>query len=115
MRSIDTFAWRFVLPHDVEVDVPGVGSVVVVVADDVLAEDVVFEVEDDDGVAEVDVEGVGAVSIATSSSSSSSFFILKEDRMRFKCDTKMFGYGDTATVLWLQKVLRNPRFEMILL
>ena len=82
MRSIDTLAWSFLLPHDAEVDVPGVGSVVVVVADDdVLAEGVVFEVVDDDGAAEVDGVGAGAVSIATSSSSSSSFFILRDDRM----------------------------------
>ena len=91
MRSIDTLAWSFLLPHDAEVDVPGVGSVV---ADDVLAEGVVFEVEDDDVVAEVDGVGAGAVSIATSSSSSSSFFILREDR-RFNCDTIMLGYGYT--------------------
>ena len=58
--------------HEDEADVPGVGS------DDVLAEaaGVALEVVDDeDVVAAVEVDGVGAVSIA-SSSSSSSFFIL---------------------------------------
>ena len=59
--------------HEDEADVPGVGS------DDVLAEaaGVALEVVDDEDVVAdaVEVDGVGAVSIA-SSSSSSSFFIL---------------------------------------
>ena len=57
--------------HEDEADVPGVGS------DDVLAEaaGVALEVVDDVVAAAVEVDGVGAVSIA-SSSSSSSFFIL---------------------------------------
>ena len=61
--------------HEDEADVPGVGS-----DEDVLAEaagvalEVALEVEDVVAAA-VDVDGVGAVSIA-SSSSSSSFFIL---------------------------------------
>ena len=76
-RSQHLFVLVFVPPHDAAVDVPGVGSAGV---EDVLAEVVVLEVVDDDVVADVDVDGVGAVSIASSSSSSSSFFILKEDR-----------------------------------
>ena len=58
--------------HEDEADVPGVGS------DDVLVEAAgvaLEDVDDEDVVAAVEVDGVGAVSIA-SSSSSSSFFIL---------------------------------------
>ena len=85
-------------PHDAAVDVPGVGSVG---AEDVLAEVVVLEVVDDDAVADVDVDGVGAVSIASTSSSSSSFFILKEDRLKIetqKCRILfgLFGYCDSC-------------------
>ena len=62
-----------------------------------LAEVVVLEVVDDDAVADVDVDGVGAVSIASTSSSSSSFFILKEDRLNI--ETHLFHESNaTGTI-----------------
>ena len=76
MRSIgdEPLTWKF-NPQDAAVDVPGVGSVVVVGAVAVVAGDVVDDVAA--AAVDVEVEFCADVSITSSSSSSSSFFILK--------------------------------------